>query len=208
MKLDPANHRNLRLTPAELRECMMAVAKSLVEQPDGFHHFRFHQSELPNTWQKAIWEHSEAGRLEYHFVDDEPTSLFVIPNDSLDSWRLAMTGENRGETETHLKHDRDSTPRNLLSRWRDIVEFLGAEKDQIQRLNNRFDGPIRISSQGGQPIVDAKKLVEWWNRLEEFYEATEKAKDDRQLSAEIQHDYGADGVVAPEIRGSVRKRKT
>ena len=103
-----------------------------------------------------------------------------------------------------------ATPKRLLTGWREIAEALEMrhpERDKIKSLNKRYNGPITVAGQGSQPMVERNLLIEWWNRLAALQEELANQREGRNLSAESQHNFGRDGKVAPEVGGSVKKRR-
>jgi hypothetical protein len=104
----------------------------------------------------------------------------------------------------------NATPIKLLAGWREITDALGrpyADRKKIRSLNSRCGGPIKNRGIGTQPWVDRDDLIKWWNRLAEMADVAEDRRADAQASAGIQHNFGRDGTVAPEIGGEVKKRR-
>lgn len=115
------------------------------------------------------------------------------------------------------RRDQEGTPRTLLTGWHDITDALDMKYDDrtnIKSLNRRFDGPITNKGKGTRPMVYKDVLFQWWDELATKYEELATKQEElanqklgRTLMAEAQHDYGRDGTVAPEISGSVKKRR-
>jgi hypothetical protein len=99
------------------------------------------------------------------------------------------------------------TPAKVLSGWDEIAKALERphrDRDKIKSLNARFQGPIRSSGRGTQPIVDGDLLLAWWNRLTVIQQELANRRQGAALSAEAQYPYGRSGTVAPEIAGSIK----
>jgi hypothetical protein len=102
-------------------------------------------------------------------------------------------------------------PKTLLTGWHGIMAALDRPHNQygtVKSLNERMNGPIVNNGQGKQPMVYEEKLIEWWNNLAELHEELENKEENARLSAQSQHNFGRDGTVAPEIGGSVKKRRS
>jgi hypothetical protein len=82
------------------------------------------------------------------------------------------------------------------------------EYRKIKRLNEKFDGPIPPVPKGSQPRVRKDAFIEWWNRLAILQQEQAHRRTGARLAAEAHHNYGRDGLVAPEIAGSVKKRRS
>jgi hypothetical protein len=106
----------------------------------------------------------------------------------------------------------------LLRGWRDIVEILrlaetmpkatySERRRRLAYLNRAYGGPIQIGKRGSQPVVDRSALLAWWQSLTTQAEA--KMTRDRDLRATVAatHLYGRTGIVAPDLGGSIRRRK-
>ena len=83
----------------------------------------------------------------------------------------------------------------------------GEDREKVRSLNNQYAGPIVTPKQGAQPKVDKTKLIEWWNGLETQWTAGYSRGRDAIPTAGVQHNYGREGVVVPEIAGGVKKRR-
>ena len=83
---------------------------------------------------------------------------------------------------------------------------------KLAHLNRRFGGPIKVAGKGSQPIVNRFELIAWWNSLETLVEKQAKDQKERALSKkEIERNlrpYGRTARVAPDIGGSVKRRKS
>jgi hypothetical protein len=107
--------------------------------------------------------------------------------------------------------DGDAKPKAYLQGWPEILSALGkknndSEKTLVSGWNQKYEGPIMIAGAGSRPKVERTKLIAWWNRLEIQFETENRARD-AAATVESTHRHGRDGVVAPEIAGSVRKRR-
>jgi hypothetical protein len=101
-------------------------------------------------------------------------------------------------------------PRKLLIGWHAItaaVEMKYSQREDVKSLNKRFNGPIRHQGQGTSPMVCRDDLLEWWNKLAIQQQDLANQREGAILSGETQYDFGRDGTVAPEIAGSVKKRR-
>lgn len=104
----------------------------------------------------------------------------------------------------------DDTPKTLLNGWHDITAALDmkySQRSEIKRLNERFSGPIHSSGAGTKPIVYRENLFAWWNKLAVEQQELANRRKGAILSAGAQHNYGREGTVAPELGGSVKKRR-
>jgi hypothetical protein len=103
-------------------------------------------------------------------------------------------------------------PAEYLLNWRDTLDALDlknteANRGRVRKLNKQFEGPITLPGKGGQPKVSKEKLLSWWNGLEERFRESEQKQADTQATIQVQHDYGRDGTVLPDISGHVQKRR-
>jgi hypothetical protein len=81
------------------------------------------------------------------------------------------------------------------------------DRANIKSLNKRFDGPITNKGKGTKPMVYRDELFQWWDGLATKQQELTNQQQGRRLMAEAQHNYGRSGTVAPEIGGSVKKRR-
>jgi hypothetical protein len=94
--------------------------------------------------------------------------------------------------------------------WRDITAALGMpynRREDIQRLNQSFIGPIKNHGAGTKPMVYFDVLIPWWNSLAVLQQDLANQREGAELSAEAQHNYGREGKAAPEIGGGVKERR-
>jgi hypothetical protein len=101
-------------------------------------------------------------------------------------------------------------PRVLLTGWREIMaalEMTHKDYDKVKSLNERYQGPIVTNGQGTQPMVYKDELINWWNKLASRQQELVSQREGAKLSAEAQHDYSREGIVAPEIGDGVKKRR-
>jgi hypothetical protein len=104
----------------------------------------------------------------------------------------------------------DAKPRELLTGWRQITAALGmkySERASVRSLNVRLAGPILTAGQGAQPRVYKSDLIHWWNQLAIEQQDLANRRAGARLSGETHHQYGREGVAAPEIGGGVKKRR-
>ncbi|MSU78929.1 MAG: hypothetical protein EXS16_12645 [Gemmataceae bacterium] len=102
------------------------------------------------------------------------------------------------------------TARKLLVGWREIAAALDmryGERKKIRSLNDRCEGPIKNQGPGTQPMVYAEDLIKWWNSMATRQQDLANQRDGAKLSAEAEHNYGRNEKLAPEIGGSVKKRR-
>jgi hypothetical protein len=104
------------------------------------------------------------------------------------------------------------SPKQYLTSWRDILVALGMKnsnenREKLRNLNTQYAGPILTPKQGAQPKANRQKLIEWWNNLEAQWTVGHQRARDSKPTAGVQHSYGADGIVAPEISGAVKQRR-
>ena len=168
--------------------------------------------------QLVSWYQLEIGRAH------SPKDGLVVPTDL-----LRQFGVNISEFAARLQTERaqlltaiipapvtappepSSMPKSWLTSWRDITAAVGrnyADRDTIKSLNERLAGPIASNGKGRSPMVDRAKLLEWWDQLDRKYQQSDNEQRGRRLSGESNHKYGRDGEVAPEISGSVKKRRS
>jgi hypothetical protein len=98
----------------------------------------------------------------------------------------------------------------MLRGWHAITNALDMpykQRDGIKSLNTRFSGPIINHGAGSSPMVYRDVLLDWWNRLAMQQQELTNRREGARLSAEARHDYGHDGIAAPEIGGGVKKRR-
>ena len=165
-----------------------------------------------NPW--AIGRHPEMSWF-WHFE-----SLFRVLDTTATSTPPPSTpptpaGGQQAEGE---KPDAQSA-KQLLHGWRAIDEALGLSRsypnmnyDERRRklayLNRRFGGPIKAGGKGSQPVVNRFELIAWWNSLEEQVEVQKARIRDKQATLQSRHPYGRAAQVAPDLGGSVKRRKS
>ena len=126
------------------------------------------------------------------------------------------TGAQQGEGE---KRPDAHSAKQLLHGWRAIDEALGLSRsypnmnyDERRRklayLNRRFGGPIKAGGKGRQPVVNRSELIAWWNSLEDQVEDQKARIRDKQATLQSRHQYGRAAQVAPDLGGSVKRRKS
>ncbi len=95
--------------------------------------------------------------------------------------------------------------------WPEIMDVIGrpdtkTERGKIRRLSNELDGPIH-TTQGGQPRVSVDVLNRWWIGLGSRFDQQSDRERDKSATVANTYQHGRDGVVVPEIAGSVKKRR-
>jgi hypothetical protein len=105
-----------------------------------------------------------------------------------------------------------------LKGWKEIcaaVEVKYSDRERVRSSNIEFAGPIVIGKTGKSPRAEKSQLINWWDDLHKVYQASaQKSQEqqaehrERQISAEAQHNYGRDGIVATEIGGSIHQSRS
>ena len=172
------------------------------------------------AWGKICQRHSEAvGKLAIAVATHLPevfVDLRLVSggqrwhDDPGFDWDAAESELRRIEAAALTKTE--SEPVEYLLNWRDILVALGLsdnteDRGKVRRLNEQYCGPILFPKAGGQPKAERGGLLSWWNRLAVKWEIQSHEIAGRRLSAETQYPHGREGVIAPEIAGSVRGRK-
>ncbi len=125
--------------------------------------------------------------------------------DVIERRREALTTPTAGQPSVNEQ------PRKLLTGWHEITAALDmtyGDRDKIKDANKLFEGPIRNSGPGTNPMVYLDGLITWWNRLDLKQQELANRRVGERLSAEAHHNYGRDGTAAPEIGGGVKKRRS
>jgi hypothetical protein len=115
-----------------------------------------------------------------------------------------------GEQPTGPEARADTVPREMLTGWHAITNALDMrynQRDDIKSLNRRCQGPIVNRGAGTRPMVYRDDLLDWWNRLAVQHQELNNRREGARLSAEARHNYGHEGIAAPEIGGGVKKRR-
>ena len=145
---------------------------------------------------------------------DRPAILRITSEPTLWTWYAAETQQGEGE-----KRPDAPSAKQLLHGWRAIDEALGLSRsypnmnyDERRRklayLNRRFGGPIKAGGKGRQPVVNRSELIAWWNSLEDQVENQKARIRDTQATLQSRHQYGRTAQVAPDLGGSVKRRKS
>ncbi len=110
-----------------------------------------------------------------------------------------------------------TVPNEYLIGWREILNAVGRpsnSQEQVRRLNTKFDGPIILPGQGGQPKVEKTRLIEWWNRLDNLWEEQdneESAREEgRTAATSDQYTSGTSRhsrTEIPEIKGHAKRSR-
>jgi hypothetical protein len=167
--------------------------------------------EVPTLWRKArAWKDGNGAAGSFP-ARPEPLDDHRAKLDELETWLLAHDPKpapavlaSGGQSTVLAK------PRKLLDGWRDItaaLEMKYSDRDKIKGLNDRCKGPIKASGKGTKPLVYADELIDWWNQMANKQQELVNAHEGRKLSATAQYNYGREGTAAPEITGSVKKRR-
>lgn len=93
--------------------------------------------------------------------------------------------------------------------WPEILDAIkrpDSDVERVRRLNRETSGPIQ-TRQGGDPRVNKKELIAWWNRLEQAYDETCRKAEDTAATVANQHQFGKEGTVVSDINGGVRQRR-
>ena len=103
-------------------------------------------------------------------------------------------------------------PKKLLFGWPEILDALTLTNDdtsrnRVSRLNDAHSGPIIVGSQGKQPMVDADKLIPWWNNLERLHAESVQHTTDKAATVAESYQHGKEGEVVPAIAGHVQERR-
>jgi hypothetical protein len=131
---------------------------------------------------------------------------------------LVKSGCRKRRDSSALRRRRDSDTekpgeaRKWLFGWSEILAAIGIKGKnirtrQIIALNRHYDGPIRQGRQGAQPVVDHDDLLRWWNSLAEMHDECSARQRDEAATVSARHQHGRGAEVAPEISGSVKRRR-
>ena len=105
-------------------------------------------------------------------------------------------------------------PKNLLFGWHQILDALNnlsnddENRNRVSRLNDSHSGPIIKGGQGKSPMVDADKLVLWWNSLEMLHAESAQRVTDKGATVSESYEYGRESEIVPDIGGHVQKRRS
>jgi hypothetical protein len=133
-------------------------------------------------------------------------------------WAAALANENdyAAKPSTNVQGgeagDDPGPPKQYLSNWREILDALklpnnAESKNKVRGLVASYNGPIVLPSRGGQPKVEKTKLIEWWNELDDRFAESDQRLRDRDATVAATHNYGRDATVAPNIGGSIKRRR-
>ena len=101
------------------------------------------------------------------------------------------------------------SPGNWILGKNDILKVLNQTEEKwnwILKLSKESGGPIG-TQEGGMSVADRDKLIIWFTSALERYGQQDERENDKKSSVAITYQHGKNGVVAPEINGSVKKRK-
>ncbi len=105
------------------------------------------------------------------------------------------------------------TPKQYLSGWPAMLGAVGLKNNKMDKhrllsLSELYDGPIPKVGRGKTPRVEKGKLVNWWNGLDEKFQASHAALNDKAATVEELYQHGRDETVVPGISGHVQKRRS
>jgi hypothetical protein len=170
--------------------CLNHVAEKLA---------RLDANEESNRLWHSIWKRSSFIRVLW-----KETASDRVP---VESPRAELTTQKASEVAILPK------PKEYLVNWREIIDclkkkFNAETKRQLADMNRKFDGPIKLPGQGGQPRVDKAKLLDWWNNLEIKW-LTQGSGENATATVSEQYQHGKKGEsVIPDIAGhELKKRK-
>ncbi len=120
---------------------------------------------------------------------------------------------DKGQPDEIDDNAENKKPAQLLMNWREILVALDRDntkesKRSVAGLNKNYSGPIRIGTQGRQPLVDKQKLLDWWGSLELMFDEREQRRKDAKATVGESCNYGRDATVLPEISGGVKRRRS
>lgn len=128
-------------------------------------------------------------------------------------WPLQQSPQplsDHGPAISSLLQENVSKARKLLTGWHEITDALDmnySDRKKIISLNARRDGPIKNRGVGKSPMVYRDELIEWWNKMEIQGQESWNRSEGAKLSGEAQYNFGREGTVAPEIGGTVKRRR-
>jgi hypothetical protein len=195
---DALEQRNLM---ADAAHCLLVCVGGTPESKEGL---------KPEDANKAFADFTRAtNRLRE--IATLQTSLTVARME-VDTPHPAPQNAQAGSAHTLPPELAPLAPKQYLMTWLQILDALdlrntGENQRRVREMNKMFDGPIILPKKGGQPKVSKDKLLTWWNGLEELFQESEKKQADTQATLQVQHDYGRDGKVLPDIIGHVKKRR-
>ncbi len=77
----------------------------------------------------------------------------------------------------------------------------------ILSLSKEYDGPIK-TREGGSSVANREELFKWFEKALDHYGKQEARDKNRKAVGKDTYRHGRDGTVAPQINGSVKKRRT
>jgi hypothetical protein len=125
-----------------------------------------------------------------------------------------MVAEIFGDEAAGDNPDEPPTPKQYCMNWREILDALELKnneenRNRVRTANEDYEGPIIAApKQGGQPKVERKTLLVWWNGLIRRWQEIEDRDRDRKATVAEHHNYGRDGTVIPAIKGAVKHRRS
>jgi hypothetical protein len=109
----------------------------------------------------------------------------------------------------HPKPKGSPPPSKWIIGKANILEVLDQPNEKwnwILSLSRDFDGPIK-TREGGASIANREELFEWFEKALERYGKQETREKDRKTAGKDTFTYGRNGTVAPQINGSVKKKR-
>jgi hypothetical protein len=155
------------------------------------------------SWSQEIWKRQ--------IVDPVEAYAAAV---RMDLEQLALIAKSREKPQDDgIENDSAlPKPKKYATGWAEIASTLQQQNDEafqkrIKQLHSRHPGPIQLRGRGKQPIAEQRKLIEWWNSLEERFGEVQARSISRTQSTAHKYSYGRDGVVIPEIKGHERRRR-
>ena len=92
-------------------------------------------------------------------------------------------------------------PAVYLTSWNEILAALEqkgrAGQAKVRALHKQHAGPIIMPGKGGQPRVERRALLSWWEGISQRWEELRQRQQDRKATTESTHAYGRSGTVRP-----------
>jgi len=158
-----------------------------------------------STWKPEHWKRFIVDRVELHMAESRSTleEFSRLANSkSGESWRQAANPDDLPLPK----------PKHYANGWAAIASTLEQHNDaafqkRIRVLHSKYPSPIQFGGKGFQPTAEKRKLIEWWNSLEERFSEIQSREINRQHSTARKHSFGRAGSVIPEIQGHETKRR-
>ena len=101
------------IPPAQLHAAMVSLADALCAMPVAAQHLSWNGEQLDLTQCRAIWEHAQAGRVDYYVCDVEPVEIYIMPLKSLFEWRCKNLPAAISEDDTTEKDEISLLTKNI-----------------------------------------------------------------------------------------------